>query len=633
MTTRPYYNPRGLEFAVACRKDARMALPIDSPGFRDALVVLGSAGLVIPAFHRLRVSPVIGFILVGFLVGPSGLGALAGSVPWMSWISISDAARIEPFAEIGIILLLFSIGLELSFRRLWDMRQLVFGIGSTELLLSAIAIGGVIMIAGEPWQAAVALGLALALSSTALVLPMVGTGSRIGRAAFSMLLFEDLALVPIIFALGAIGSHGGEFDGLFRTVLLGGATVIAMLIGGRLLLPRLFRQAARTKNPELFLSAALLVIILASMATTSAGLSPIVGALLAGLLIAETEYRAQVEVMTEPFKGLALGVFLITVGMSLDLGIITRDWPMLLLATVAVLLIKAAVTSGLLRLIRMPAGMSAQAGLLMASPSETTLIVLAAAHTAGLISAPTASFWQVTTAIGLTATPLLAKLGQAAAHRIDRGKAPSVAEMSGEAVQAKTVIVGFGRVGRMVAEMLERHGQPFIAVDADVDTVRRARDEGYPVMFGDVARPGFVDRLDLGRVGALVLTMDDPVQNVATTARVRALWPKLCIVARARDAAHAGELYRAGASDAVPETLESSLQLSEALLVDLGVAMGPVIASIHEKRAELRETIMSLAPDLEREPPIRRRRLRDAGSDENPGKPSFPSASADETTG
>ena len=593
-----------------------MALPIDSPGFRDALVVLGSAGLVIPAFHRLRVNPVIGFILVGIFVGPSGLGSLTEKLPWVSWISISDAERIEPFAEIGIILLLFSIGLELSFRRLWDMRKLVFGIGSAELLLSAVIISGTIFLIGQSWQSAVALGLALALSSTTLVLSMVGTQSPVGRASFAMLLFEDLALVPIIFMLGVLGPHGqsNDFSGLVHTIWLGVLTVVLLLMTGRIILPRLFRQAARTKNPELLLSAALLVIILASMATTLAGLSPIVGALLAGLLIAETEYRAQVEVMMEPFKGLALGIFLITVGMSLDLQVILQNGPLIIAATAGVLLVKTLVTAGLLGLTRLPNGVAAHAGLMMSSPSETTLIVLAAAQTARLISPETASFWQVVTAIGLTATPFLARLGQNAAKRIDKAEASNIELVETNPAQSRVVIIGFGRVGRMVAQMLVRHERPFIAVDADIDTVARARNEGYPIVFGDVARPGFIDKLDLGRASAVVLTMDDPVQNIASTAKIRAQWPELCIVARARDASHAGELYRAGATDAVPETLESSLQLSEALLVDLGIPMGPVIASIHEKRAELRDEIMTLVPTLDREPPIRRRRLRDAGN-------------------
>jgi len=592
-----------------------MALPIDSPGFRDALVILGSAGLVIPAFHRLRVNPVIGFILVGFLVGPYGLGAAASRHPILSWISIGDAERIEPFAEIGIILLLFSIGLELSFRRLWEMRRLVFGIGSAELLGCALLIGLVLGMTGQAWQSALALGLALALSSTALVLPMVGTHSPVGRAAFAMLLFEDLALVPIVFALGVLGpqSHDRSFAVLMETLLVGGATVIGLFLFGKLLLPRLFRQAARTKSHELFLAASLLIIILASMATTSVGLSPIVGALLAGLLIAETEYRTQVEAMMEPFKGLALGIFLITIGMSLDLPVILKNWPLLIIATASVLVLKTVVTSGLLSLTGTGRAVSAQTGLLMSSPSETTLIVLAAALGARLITPQTAAIWQAVTAIGLTATPLLARVGVKAARRIEDLQHEDVRLSDQRDGEAKhTVVIGFGRVGRLVAQMLDRHGLPFIAVDADIDAVVRAKGEGYKIIYGDVARPGFLDFLDLPNANAVVLTMDNPVQNVATTAAIRAVSPDLCIVARARDGGHAGELYRAGATDAVPETVESSLQLSEAVLVDLGVPMGPVIASIHEKRAELREEIRMLGK-TEREPPIRRRRLRDAG--------------------
>jgi CPA2 family monovalent cation:H+ antiporter-2 len=245
----------------------------------------------------------------------------------------------------------------------------------------------------------------------------------------------------------------------------------------------------------------------------------------------------------------------------------------------------------------------------MASPSETTLIVLGTAGAAGLISAQTVSFWTVVTALGLTLTPLLARLGRDAARRvdvqadgeirIDEGKTPRV------------VIIGFGRVGRLVAEMLTTHGRDYVAVDSSVDTVASCRREGYPIVFGDVARHELVDRLNLGHAAALVLTMDDPVLTVRLTKKVRSWCPGLTIVARARDAQHAAELYRAGVTDAVPETLESSLQLSEAVLVDLGIAMGPVIASIHEKRAELRKEIMELG-EMEAEPPLIRRRLRDS---------------------
>ena len=574
-------------------------------GFSDALVILGAAGIVIPAFARLRISPVIGFILVGMIVGPSGLGGLSGEMPWLNYFTISNPEAIDPFAELGIILLLFSIGLELSFRRLISMRRAVFGIGAAELLLGAVLIGGALYVTGQPPKSAAVLGFALAMSSTALVLPIAGTSSPVGRAAFAMLLFEDLALVPLLFLLGTAGAAAA---GLLDIAWKGALVIAGLLIGGRILLPSLFAQAARTKSPELFLAVSLLVVILASIATGAVGLSPILGALIAGVLIAETEYRSEVEVVTAPFRGLALGIFLITVGMRIDFRQIASMWPELLTALVAVLLVKALVTSMLLRLSGSRVGVAAETGLLMASPSETTLILLGAAAGTGVIAQGTATFWQAVTAVGLTITPLLAKLGRLAGRQVD----PNAAEVprDGE-TKGRTIIFGFGRAGRMVADMLAEHKRPYLAVDSDIDNVLDAREQGYPILFGDVARGELVDKLHLGHAAALVLTMDDPVLVARLTRRLRSAFPDLAIIARARDTENAARLYQAGVTDAVPETLEASLQLSEAVLVDLGVPMGPVIASIHEKRSELRSEIMAEA-EMEAEPRLGRRRLRDA---------------------
>lgn len=560
-----------------------------SPAISDALVILGAAGLVIPVFTRFRITPVIGFILIGIAVGPYGLGQLVYERPWLSYVTITDPEALEPFAEFGIILLLFTIGLELSFNRLWQLRRLVFGLGALELMIGGICIAMALGMMGQYWTGALALGFALAFSSTAIVLPISGSSSPVGRAALSMLLFEDIMIVPIIFLLGAMApnAQADGWEGLLTTLWQGAAVIAVMMIVGRFALPRLFAQAARTKSPELFLAAAMLVVIGASLATAVVGLSPIVGALIAGLLIAETEYHGEVETIMEPFKGLALGIFLITIGMSIDLSTIWANIGVIAVAVLGVLVFKAVLTGVLLRLMGARRSTSVETGILMASPSETTLIVLAAASSALLIQPGTAQFWQIVTAIGLTVTPLLARLGR----HIGRQVEPSPELPPEDEGEARVIIVGAGRVGRLVAQMLDTHGKPYVAIDSDADLIESAKREGYRATFGDAARGDALHRLGVKNALAVVLTMDEPVLAQRLVSKLRREYPDLLIVVRARDISHAAALYRAGASHAVPETLEATLQLTEAVLVDIGVAMGPVIASIHEKRDEFRAHI------------------------------------------
>ncbi|WP_338468027.1 cation:proton antiporter [Novosphingobium sp. ZN18A2] len=566
-----------------------------STALSDALVILGAAGIVIPAFARLRITPVIGFILVGLAVGPYGLGGMVESHPWLSYITITEPEAITPFAEFGIILLLFEIGLELSFNRLWAMRRMVFGLGAAELLGSAAIMAAVLMMLGEYTVGAVALGLALALSSTALVLPIAGVQSAVGRASLSMLLFEDIALVPIVFLLGALGpAAAAEGAPSLTDTLVGGLLVVlAMLVFGRVLLPRLFAQAARTKSPELFLAATMLVVIASALATSAVGLSPIMGALLAGLLIAETEYHTEVETITAPFKGLALGVFLITIGMGIDLRLVWENRWLLLAGVGGVVIIKAIVTGVLLRLTGAGRGTTAETGILMSSPSETTLIVLAAAAEARLIQPGTAQFWQIVAAIGLTITPLLAIAGRAVGRKLEGDAQGAMPPTDDEAdAQGRAVILGYGRIGRLIGDMLSAHGQRYVAIDSAPEMVASGRKAGRPVLFGNVLNDALLEKLHIADARAVILTMDEPVLVSRIVKKLRGLFPDLPIIVRARDSVHAAELYRNGASQAVPEALESSLQLSEAVLVDLGVPMGPVIASIHEKRDEFRDQIM-----------------------------------------
>ncbi|MBJ7388150.1 MAG: cation:proton antiporter [Sphingomonadaceae bacterium] len=583
-----------------------MAGELQTEGISDLLVILGAAGIVIPAFARLRITPIIGFILVGIMVGPMGLGSLVPRYPMLEWVTITNPEAIHPIGEYGIILLLFSIGLELSFRRLWKMRRLVFGVGAAQLFGAGLIIAAGLYLFGYGATAAIGIGVALALSSTALVLPISGTHSAVGKSALAMLLFEDLAIVPIIFVLGALAPQVGtdSWTGLVTILWQGTLVIIGMLVLGRFFLPRLFGQAARTKSPELFVSISLLVVIVASLATGAVGLSPIVGAMIAGLLIAETDYHSEVEVMTAPFKGLALGVFLISIGMQVDLRFVAANWVALVGAVSAVVFIKACVTAALLKLNGARTGTATETGVLMGSPSETTLIVLGAAGAAQIIDAAAINFWQVATAIGLTITPILARIGHDMARRLELRESDDEVHEQDPMQEPRTVVIGFGRVGKLVADMLTTHGQPYVAVESNVDAVTAARRGGYKVVYGDISRPETLDKLGLGHAKALILTMDQPVLAEHIVKRVRQWLPEITIVARARDPDHAARLYQAGATDAVPETLESSLQLSEAVLVDLGVAMGPVIASIHEKRDEFRRQIKE-AGGLEETPKLK----------------------------
>lgn len=570
-----------------------MSLPIESSAFHDSLVILAAAGLVIPAFAAIRISPVVGFILVGALVGPHGLGALAATYPWLSAITIWQADELAPIAEIGVAMLLFSLGLELSLDRLKTMRKLLLAFGPAQIVLCTAAVAGVLLPFALGWGATLTLAVAMAMSSTAVGLQLLSSAGKInshtGRAAFAMLLFQDVALAPILLAIGVGTAAGGAALALAKITLALGA-----IIGiGNFALRPFFLQAARTRSPELFLAASMVVIIGAASIAAAAGLSPLIGAGAAGVLLAETEYRRQIEATIAPFQGLLLGVFLIYTGMRLDPAAIAAR-PVLLTAFILGLVaIKATIIALLLRANRQSWGTAAHTGLLLAPPSETSLVILGAAITAGLIGGNVASVALLTAALGLALAPLFGMAGAwleaHLAERADTLPAPPF-EAGG------TIIIGFGRVGQVVADMLDRHGQPWLAIDGDPDTVARHRVDGRPVIFGDARRLELLDTLGLAQARAVVLTIDSMVGHDTMVRRIRADHPDLNLIVRARDAAHASLLYQLGVTDAVPETVEASLQLAEAVLVDLGVPMGPVIASIHEKRSELREEIEAAAP-------------------------------------
>ncbi len=566
---------------------------VPSAGYKDLVLFLATAGIVAPLFKRLKISPVLGFLGAGVALGPFGLGQFVEQAPWLATITVSKPDEIAQLAEFGVVFLLFMIGLELSWERLRLMRRLVFGLGSLQVAVCAIAITAAGIMARQPPLAAAAAGLALALSSTAIIVPVMVEGKRLhaeaGRTAFAVLLFQDLAVAPILVTLGVL--KGGEaFTPAkllsFAPAVLG---VAGLLVTGRLLLRPIMRSVARARSEEMFMAASLLVVIGAGLAAAFAGLSMALGAFIAGLLLAETEYRHEVEVTIEPFKGLLLGLFFVSVGIGLDLTRLASH-PFLILGAAGGLIgLKAVVTFAAARVMGVRSAAAAESALVLAAGGEFAFVIIGAAMGDRLIGRSLGQSLLVAATLSMFAIPTLAWIGA----RIGRSARPrpEVAPQPDLPEAVRVLVVGYGRVGRLVGEMLSRHDIDWVAVDRNARESEAGRRAGHQVFFGDAARPEFLRRLGLASARALVVTMDAPEGAEAVVIAARELRPDLAIVARARDARHAARLYELGATDVVPETVEASLQLSEAVLIDIGVPMGLVIASIHERRDDYRKTL------------------------------------------
>jgi CPA2 family monovalent cation:H+ antiporter-2 len=538
---------------------------------------------------------------------------LADRLPWLGAIMLNRPETIAPIAELGISMMMFMIGLEMSLERLRVMRRLVFGFGLLQFVLCAVTIGAIAYAIGASPLLAVIVGAALSMSSTAVVVQVLShekrLGGPVGRASLAVLLLQDIAAVPVLFVIGVVGAGGGA---LTWTIVQAVVVVLGLIVAGRLVLRPLFRSVARTGSPELFVAACLLVVLATGLTTAEVGVPMELGSLIAGLLLAETEFRRQIEVTIDPFKGLLLGVFLISVGMSLDLAGIVADAPRVVLGGVVLVVVKLAIIACLARAFGLRWLTGLQAGLLLGPGGEFGFVILGLAHVEGLIGGDVVRFPLVVAAATMACIPLLSTLGR----RMLRGARvapvvdPALLLPQVDDATPRVIIAGFGRVGETVASLLERHNVAYVAVDADPDRVADQRKVRRSVYWGDITQPELLHRLHVESARALVVTMGDHAASDRLVAAARLARRDLLIMVRARDARHAAHLYAIGATDAVPETIEASLQLSEAVLVELGVPMGPVIAAIHEHRAELQAQIKVMAPRAE----VRargRRRLRD----------------------
>ncbi len=546
---------------------------------REVMVFLVAAGIVVPLGHRLKISPVFGFLLVGLVIGPFGLARFVEAVPWLRFVVIPDLEGIRPLAELGVVFLLFSIGLELSLARLWAMRRLVFGLGGLQVVVTGAVIAGIASLFDNTLAVAIVLGAGFALSSTAIVMQLLAENRRLGTAAgrtsFSILLFQDLAVLPILFLVGAFAAQGDGSVVVAFGLAMGQAViaVAVILVVGQLVLRPAFRFVGSTASREMFLAFVLLVIVGTAVATEKVGLSMALGAFLAGLLFAETEYRHEIEVDIEPFKGLLLGLFFVSVGMSIDVAQIGARPGWLLASVVGLFVIKGAIIYGLVRGFGEPRAVAAEAGLLLGQGGEFAFLIVGLAATLGLMAPDTVQFMLIVSGITMVVTPFVAhgarRLARAIADR-DAADGQDGGDIPGDLAD-HVIVVGYGRVGQMLGSVLSDQGVTHVGLDVDANLVARFRARGESVFYGNASRPEMLRRVGVERAVAMVVTLDSPRFAEDMVATARRHWPELTIYARARDKDHALRLIGTGASHVIPETTEASLQLSEMVLMGAGV--------------------------------------------------------------
>jgi CPA2 family monovalent cation:H+ antiporter-2 len=542
---------------------------------KDLVVFLAAAGLVVPLFHRARISAVLGFLLVGVAVGPYGFGRLVDDFPFVRYLTIEDRSRVEPFGELGVIFLLFLLGLELSVARLWELRRPVFGMGGAQFVLSAAAIAGIAGIAGAGTPTAVVLGLCLAMSSTAVVMQLLEESGRSalpeGRIALSVLLLQDLMVPLVLLGTGLLGRGVGGLASLGAALLQALAAVVGIGLIGYFVARPIFHFGARTGGREFILAVTLLIVIGLSAATAQAGLSTALGAFLAGLLLAETQYRHELEADLSPIKGLLLGVFFISVGMTVDLAAALQNIVPILLAVLLLMAVKALILFLVCRLFGVAAASALEIGVLLAQASEFAFVVIALARSNGTVAPQIAELATVTVGISMMLTPLAAAFGRRIAERLrERAARGQMPETPGE-YREHVIIGGFGRVGQTIAATLKAENVAFVALDTDAELVAEHRKAGEPVYYGDAGRIRILERAGGEHARAFVVTVDAPRAAERMVVAARQIRPDAPTLARAREPAHAARLLAAGAVDVIPEATEASLQLAARLLEALGL--------------------------------------------------------------
>lgn len=543
---------------------------------KDAVVFLFAAGVVVPVFRYLKLPAVVGFMLSGIALGPYALGQLAHQYHFLEYFSISEPEAAAPFAELGVLFLLFLLGLEFSFEKLWGLRRAVFGAGGLQAGVSALAIGLIAWQVGLPAEAAIICGLALALSSTAIVMQLLieqkQAAQPVGRAALAVLLFQDILVAPILIFVGFVNIEAGtNLTAVLLEALVNGViAIVAIMIIGRFGLRRMFSLAAAAGGRDFLMALTLLTVVGAAAITATAGLSLALGAFLAGLLLGETEFKHQTEVDLEPFKGILLGLFFMTVGMGLDLpSILSQPW-VILAGLGALLLLKLFIGFGALRLFAGKTPMSIEAAFLLAPAGEFAFVVIAAATAVGALAPEPGGMMAAIAGLSMLLIPISGKVGTFIADRLRAQEPAHTLEEDFSDLEGHVIIAGFGRVGHAVARILAAEEADVVALERSAVNVSRARNAGWRAYLGDAARPEILHSAGADGARLFVVTVDDVSAAEGMVRAFHKLRPEVPIIARARDHEHAQRLIDAGAKEVIPDAVESGLQMAGRTLHEFG---------------------------------------------------------------
>jgi CPA2 family monovalent cation:H+ antiporter-2 len=553
----------------------------DSEILYDVLIFLVAAVVVVPAFRRLRTSPVLGYLAAGILIGPHGLAV------------IRDSESAHALAEFGVVFLLFMIGLELSVERLRSLGRDVFGLGALQVTVTGGLIGGVAWALGATGEAAIVIGGGLALSSTAFVLQLlIERGERaasFGMVSFAILLFQDLAIVPLLMLVTLLGEGEGSFIMAMGLAVVKATVALALVVGvGRLILRPVYRIIAETGSSELFVATTLLVVLGTGWLMSLVDISMVLGAFLAGVFLSETEYRHQVEADIRPFRGILLGLFFITVGMSIDITLIQSELTQITLLVIVLMVGKSIGTAALCRGFGLPLGVSVRVGLLLSQGGEFGFVLFLAAGALGLLTTETTQILLAGVTLTMVATPVMAYLGEQFSLLWARREEVPVAGVGEirEDLHDHVLIAGFGRFGQAVAKILSAGGISYVALDLDADRIAACRAKGIPVFFGDSSQIEILSSAGASRARGAVVTIDQPATADRIVAIIHQFSPDLPIFVRARDLLHSRRMEKEGATQAVPETLEASLQLGAIAMTSMGVSSDEVMGIIQGLRKD-----------------------------------------------